>query len=152
MEKLQKILDLFSNYHPQFKKVKITIIDYDYVFVAKCKGKSTGEYYIQKKNRLRDIIPTEILLTKAATKEKESKLIFIFIHECSHGITPTVERKVKNDYVRIDHSRHFYDNFLRLLNIAFEHNLYSYKPKNIKELMRRDNRKENIKNDYKRYG
>lgn len=84
-------------------------------------------------------------------KKKEDKLIFIFIHECSHGITPVVERRVKNEYVRIDHSRHFYDNFLRLLNIAFEHKLYSYKPKNIKKLMQKDNRKENIKNDYRRY-
>ena len=71
MKNLQKILDVFSNYYPQLKTVKITMIDYDYVYVAKCKAKYTGNHYIKKKNKLRDVVPTEIILTSAATKKKE---------------------------------------------------------------------------------
>lgn len=72
MKNLQKILDVFSNYYPQLKTVKITMIDYDYVYVAKCKAKAkyTGNHYIKKKNKLRDVVPTEIILTSAATKKK----------------------------------------------------------------------------------
>lgn len=152
MEYLRKILNLFIKFYPQFLDVQINIIPYNNLYVAKCMVKKNGDYFIYKKNRLLNIIPTEIILTQKAIEEKEDKLYFIFIHECAHGITPQVERKVKNKYVRIDHSRQFYNNFFNLLEIAFEHKLTKYKPKNIKELMQKDNRKENIKNDYKIHG
>ena len=76
-------------------------------------------------------------------KKKENELLFIFIHECSHAITPHRERKVKNKFIRIDHSREFYENFLKLLNIAYNNKLINQKFNNIEELMKKDKRKEN---------
>ena len=67
----------------------------------------------------------------------------------THAITPQLERKVKNEYIRIDHSRLFYENFLELLNLAYKLKYINFTFSNIKELMIKDNRNENIKNDYK---
>ena len=149
MNHLHKILNLFTKFYPQFSDVQINIIPYNNLYIAKCMCEKDGDFFVHKKNRLINIIPTKIILTQKAMEQKENKLIFIFIHECAHGITPQVERKVKNKYIRIDHSRRFYNNFFTLLEIAHKNKLSDYKPKNIKELMQKDNRKENIKNDYK---
>ena len=151
MEHLEKILSLFTQSYSQFKDVKITQIPFNNLYIARCNADKDGDYYIIKKNRLINVIPTEIILTDKAMKLSIDKLTFVFIHECSHGITPHVERKVKNKYVRIDHSRLFYNNFYILLKLAYTNNLSTYLPKNIKELMNKDNRKENIQNDYKIY-
>ena len=91
-------------------------------------------------------------MTDIAMNKKENELLFIFIHECSHGITPHIERKVKKEYIRIDHSRQFYISFFKLLQIAYDNKLIDYMPKDIKELMKKDNRKDNITNDFKLYG
>jgi len=151
MDHLKEILSLFTQYYPQLQDVKITQIPFNNLYIARCNADKDGDYYIIKKNRLINVIPTEIILTDKAMKLSIDKLTFVFIHECTHGITPHVERKVKKKYIRIDHSRLFYDNFYKLLKLAHTNNLSTYLPKNIKELMRKDNRKDNIQNDYKIY-
>ena len=149
MEKLHKILFLFSKTYPQLKNVKIEKIEDNNLYIARCIGEAYGDYYFKKKNRLIDIKPTKILLTNKALIQNPEKIIFTFIHECAHGITPQVERRVKKHYIRIDHSRCFYENFEKLLIIANKNGFSQYKPDSIKELMHKDNRKENIENDYK---
>jgi hypothetical protein len=114
-------------------------------------GDITGDYKIIKKGRIINILPKKIILSDVALKKKDEDLLFIFIHECTHAITPRVERKVKNEYVRIDHSRLFYEKFLELLNVAYNLKYINHTFSNIKELMIRDNRNENMKNDYKIY-
>ena len=91
------------------------------------------------------------MLTNIVLNKKHDDMVFIFLHECTHGITPQRERKVKNTYIRIDHSRQFYENFLDLLTFAHELKYISYKYDNIEELMKRDNRNENAKNDLRLY-
>lgn len=59
--------------------------------------------------------------------------VISFIHECAHGITPQRERKVKHEYIRIDHSRQFYENFSELLSFAYERKYISYRFTNIEE-------------------
>ena len=110
-----------------------------------------GDYINVKKGRIINVIPRKILLTEMVMNKNRENMLFIFIHECTHGITPQRERKVKNSYIRIDHSRQFYENFLELLSYAYELNYISYKFNNIEELMKRDNRQENVKNDLKLY-
>ena len=145
------ILHIFGKTYPQFNNIKIEEVSYNNLYIAKCECEKIGEYIYCKKGRIRNIIPTRILLTNKALEKKEEDILFIFIHECSHAITPQTERKVKNSYVRIDHSRKFYENFLELLLIAYNANKISYKYTDINELMKRDNRRENIKNDLKIY-
>ena len=121
------------------------------MYVARCIADKIGDYISIKKGRIRNIVPRKIILTDAALKKKEDELLFIFIHECTHAITPQFERKVKNEYVRIDHSRLFYENFLELLNLAHKLKYIDYTFSDVKDLMIKDNRNENIKNDFKIY-
>ena len=149
MEKINKLKIDFSKKYPCFKNVDIEICSYNNLYVARCLVDKVGDYKLIKKGRIRNVIPRKIILTDVALKKKEDEVLFIFIHECTHAITPQVERKVKNEYVRIDHSRLFYENFLELLNLAYELKYINYTFSNIKDLMVKDNRNENIKNDFK---
>ena len=144
-----EMLQILGKKYPQLKDIRIEEVVYDNLYIAKCECEKIGEYIYCKKGRIHNIRPTRILLTNKIFEKKEEDILFIFIHECSHAITPQTERKVKNSYVRIDHSRQFYENFLELLLIAYNANKISYKYTDINELMKRDNRKENIKNDLK---
>ena len=151
MEKINQLKLEFSKIYPCFKHVDIETCSYNNLYIARCVGDITGDYKIIKKGRIINILPKKIILSDVALKKKDEDLLFIFIHECTHAITPRVERKVKNEYVRIDHSRLFYEKFLELLNVAYNLKYINYTFSNIKELMIRDNRNENMKNDYKIY-
>ena len=151
MEKINQLKLEFSKIYPCFKHVDIETCSYNNLYIARCVGDITGDYKIIKTGRIINILPKKIILSDVALKKKDEDLLFIFIHECTHAITPRVERKVKNEYVRIDHSRLFYEKFLELLNVAYNLKYINYTFSSIKELMIRDNRNENIKNDYKIY-
>ena len=109
MEKINKLLMVFSETYPLLKDVVIETEEYSNLYVAKCMVDKVGEYINVKKGRILNIIPKSIILTTAALEKEEKDLIFIFIHECTHCITPHREKKVKDSYIRIDHSRQFYD-------------------------------------------
>ena len=151
METLINLLNDFSKKYPQLKNVNIERIPYNNLYIARCLVDKIGNYINVKKGRIINVIPRKILLTDIVLNKKRENMLFIFIHECTHGITPQRERKVKNSYIRIDHSRQFYENFLELLSYAYELNYISYKFNSVEELMRRDNRQENVKNDLKLY-
>ena len=151
METLINLLNEFSKKYPQLKNVSIERIPYNNLYIARCLVDKIGDYINVKKGRIINVIPRKILLTDIVLNKKRENMLFIFIHECTHGITPQRERKVKNSYIRIDHSRQFYENFLELLTYAYELNYISYKLNSVEELMKRDNRKENAKNDLKLY-
>jgi hypothetical protein len=152
MDKLRKLLQEFSKQYPLLKDIVIEITQYNHLYIAMCLVDKVGDFIPVKKGRIRNVVPTKIILSDVAIQKKEDDLLFLFIHECTHGITPQRERKVKNGYIRIDHSRHFYENFLQLLSIAYHSNYISYNYTNIDEIMKRDNRMENVKNDMKLYG
>ena len=151
METLINLLNDFSKKYPQLKNVNIELVPYNNLYIARCLVDKIGDYINVKKGRIINVIPRKILLTNIVLNKKRENMLFIFIHECTHGITPQRERKVKNSYIRIDHSRQFYENFLELLSYAYELNYISYKFNSVEELMKRDNRKENVKNDLKLY-
>lgn len=151
MEKINKLLLVFSETYPLLKDVVIETEEYSNLYVAKCMVDKVGEYINVKKGRILNIIPKSIILTTAALEKEEKDLIFIFIHECTHCITPHREKKVKDSYIRIDHSRQFYENFFILIKIANKSKYFDQTFESIEELMKRDNRKENISNDLKIY-
>lgn len=151
MERAHKLLSVFSETYPLLKGVAIETVPYNNIFVARCLVDRVGEYISVKKGRILNVIPTAVVLTSAALAKNESDMMFIFIHECTHCITPHREKKVKNSYVRIDHSRQFYENFLTLIGIANRSGYYARTFGSIEELMKRDNRNENISNDLKMY-
>lgn len=149
MEKINKLKIDFSKKYPCLKNIEIETSCYNNLYIAICIVDKIGDYKLIKKGRIRNVIPRKIILTDVLLKKKEDEILFIFIHECTHAITPQLERKVKNEYIRIDHSRLFYENFLELLNLAYELKYINYTFSNIKDLMIKDNRNENIKNDFK---
>jgi hypothetical protein len=151
MEKINKLLNIFSETYPLLKDVVIETEEYSNLYVAKCMVDKIGEYINVKKGRILNIIPKSIILTTAALEKEEKDLIFIFIHECTHCITPHREKKVKDSFIRIDHSRQFYENFFILIKIANKSKYFDQTFESIEELMKRDNRKENISNDLKIY-
>ena len=151
MEKINKLLMVFSETYPLLKDVVIETEEYSNLYVAKCMVDKIGEYINVKKGRILNIIPKSIILTTAALEKEEKDLIFIFIHECTHCITPHREKKVKDSYIRIDHSRQFYENFFILIKIANKSKYFDQTFESIEELMKRDNRNENISNDLKIY-
>ena len=151
MEKINKLLNVFSETYPLLKDVVIETEEYSNLYVAKCMVDKIGEYINVKKGRILNIIPKSIILTTAALEKEEKDLIFIFIHECTHCITPHREKKVKDSYIRIDHSRQFYENFFILIKIANKSKYFDQTFESIEELMKRDNRNENISNDLKIY-
>lgn len=151
MEKLNKLLLVFAETYPLLKDVTIETEEYKNIFVACALVERIGEYISVKKGRILNVIPKTIILTSVALTKVEKDLIFIFIHECTHCITPHREKKVKDSYIRIDHSRQFYENFLKLIEIANNTNYYNQTFDSIEELMKRDNRNENISNDLKMY-
>ena len=151
MEQLEQLLLVFSKTYPQLQNINIEVSPNDTTFVARCLVEIVGDFIQVKKGRIRLVVPQKILITQEAFLKDPQELLFIFIHECTHGITPQRERKVKNNYVRIDHSRDFYNNFLELLKIAETHQFLNRSYKSVEEIMKKDNRKENMDSDLHRF-
>ena len=151
MEELEQLLLVFSKTYPQLQNINIEVSPNDTTFVARCLVDIVGDFIQVKKGRIRLVVPQKILITQEAFLKDPQELLFIFIHECTHGITPQRERKVKNNYVRIDHSRDFYNNFLELLKIAETHQFLNRSYKSVEEIMKKDNRKENMDSDLHRF-
>ena len=151
MNKLINLLTVFSKYYPNLENIELEIVKYNNLYIARCLVDKVGDYINVKKGRILNIIPKKIIMTDVVMKKKDEELLFIFIHECTHAITPHRERKVKNKFIRIDHSRDFYENFLKLLNIAYNNKVIYQKFNNIEELMQKDKRNENVNNDLKLY-
>ena len=151
MDKLINLLTVFSKYYPNLKNIELEIEQYNNLYIARCLVDKVGDYINVKKGRILNIIPKKIIMTDVVMEKKDEELLFIFIHECTHAITPHRERKVKNKFIRIDHSREFYENFLKLLNIAYNNKVIYQKFNNIEELMQKDKSNENVNNDLKLY-
>lgn len=151
MEQLKKLLIVFSKTYPQLKNVEIEVSPNDTSFIARCLVDIIGDFIMVKKGRIRTVSPRKILITECAFLKDFQELLFIFVHECTHGITPLRERKVKNNYVRIDHSRDFYNNFFELLEIAKSHKFLNESFQTVEQIMKKDNQKENMSSDLKRF-
>ena len=151
METIKKLLIIFSSKFPVLNNITIDIIPFNNLYIARCIVDTLGDFIPVKKGRIQDVTPTKIILTKRAFDLPLERLLIIFTHECAHAITPRRERKVKNQFIRIDHSRHFYENFLLLIQIANDNNIIHTTFDNIKQLMNFDDRKDNVTNDYRLY-
>ena len=140
---MQKLLKIFSKTYPHLENVEIELVPDNSIFVAQCLVEVVGKFIQVKKGRIRSVVPQKILITKCAFLKDSQELLFIFIHECSHGITSQRERKVKNNYIPMGPSRDFYNNFFKLLKIAEENKFLNYSFNSVEEIMKKDNQKEN---------
>lgn len=128
----------------EFKDVKIKFKSNE-LFYGMCIGESYGEYYYIGKMRYRLTRIKSIILNP-----NKPNILFTFLHECSHVITPNYERKVKNQWIRLDHSDKFYINFNKIIKIANDLKIINLNC-TIKELKKLDDSNANIKSDYTRF-
>jgi hypothetical protein len=122
--------------------ITVEIIDSDEKFDGRCELSVVGEYYFEGKMRLLNIKVHKIFLTRT-----DRDIMHTFLHELSHAMTPYCERKVKNEWIRIDHSHYFYENFLRMTQLSHSYGL-TPKEFTLQELKRKDDYKLNLRNDF----
>jgi hypothetical protein len=144
----QNILNIFSNKYPSLKNVGIKTNLSNKSFQGLCNSVTVGDFTYFKKIRCKNVLAHSITID--ITQSKNSAL-FTFLHEMCHAVTPYCERKVKNQWIRFDHSHLFYNNFLIITNIAFSLNIID-RPYTLKELKQKDEMKTQYKSDMKRFG
>lgn len=140
----ESIIKNFEKVFVEFKNVKIKFKSNEY-FCGMCVSEPYGEYFYIGKMRYRLTKIKSIILNP-----NSPNLIFTFLHECSHVITPYYERKVKNNWIRLDHSDKFYANFMKIIQIANELKIIDLKC-TIRELKKLDDSNTNVKSDYTRF-
>ena len=95
MDNLNNLLSDFSKKYPQLKDIQIEVIPYNNLFIARCIVDKVGNYIPVKKGRIINVKPKKIMLSNIVMDKKYDDMIFIFIHECTYGITPQREKKLK---------------------------------------------------------
>lgn len=139
------IIKEFSKIYPSLENINVVIVKNNKEFVGKCTSESYGDYVYIGKMRYKNSVTSCISLTETA-----SDMTFVFFHEMTHAITPYYERKVKSQWVRMDHSDKFYKNFMDIMKIAYEKK-YIGREYSLQELKKRDGYMENIKSDRNRF-
>ena len=128
----------------EFKDVEIKFKSNKY-FCGMCVANTYGEYYYIGKMRYKLTKTKSIILNQDAPN-----IMFTFLHECTHVITPEYERKVKDKWIRLDHSDKFYTNFMKIIQIANQLKIIELNC-TIKELKKLDDSNANIKSDLSRF-
>ena len=87
------------------KNVNIERIPYNNLYIARCLVDKIGDYINVKKGRIINVVPRKILLTDIVLNKKR-KICYLYLFT-NVPWNYTQEKKVKNSYIRIDHSRRF---------------------------------------------
>ena len=134
----------FSLVYPELKDVKLKIIKND-DYIGACNSVYYGEFFYIGKMRYKMQKTDSIFLT-----ENDKNIMLSFLHEIAHAITPYYERKVKNIWIRMDHSDKFYKNFFDIVSLAYQKKFIT-KMISMSELKKQDEYKRNILNDRVKY-
>jgi Zn-dependent peptidase ImmA (M78 family) len=144
----KNILRAFSKIYAQLENVKLkTELSHD-SFQGYCVSEEVGEFTYAGKMRMKNTITQYIAID---TTNDPANVLFTFLHEMAHAITPYCERKVKNTWVRLDHSDRFYKNFFDIMEIAFAKGFVNI-PYTMRELKKKDEMDQQYKSDMKRFG
>lgn len=92
-----------------------------------------GDFIQNGKMRERKIRPYGIVLNHELEHRN-----FVLLHEIAHCVSPYVERKHKDEWVKVDHDRQFYDNFMIIISLANKAGLFDKKFQNLDDLKRYD--------------
>ncbi len=121
---VNELLKFYQKIYPILEPVYIKLVPK--IKNSNCVGRTmtvpVGEFMIVGKMRYVNIKPQYIELT-----QNDKNIIFTLLHEITHGITPHYERKVKEQWIVMDHSDKFYTNFLQIMNIAYENEIIDKK-------------------------
>eukprot|EP01080_Neovahlkampfia_damariscottae_P005058 gene5058-8653_t len=116
-EELKLLFVAYQKRYEQLKHVELLFIPYNKSF--NYEGRSqidiVGSFKISGKNRYKSIKPLSIELI-----EGYSNIKYTLLHEISHCIGKYRERKVKDEWISLDHADDFYSKYHEVLNFAFE--------------------------------
>lgn len=108
------ILDEFKKLYPEIKNVKLKYFTHN-KFVGCCYCTTVGDYIYEGKFRYKHIQPKFINITLT-----DKSIVKTLLHEIAHAITPQYERKVKDEWIQMDHSDKFYKNFHKIILQAYD--------------------------------
>lgn len=124
---LDNVLSIFKKKYEHIRNVYIELVSTPQDNCAgKCVMDLVGDFKYIGKMRSKDVRVDYIQIHNDPTY-KIDDLIMTLLHEISHAITPYIERKVKNDWIIMDHSHKFYENFLLILDIAYQNKIITKK-------------------------
>jgi hypothetical protein len=116
-ETLKDVFSFFKVKYPELKQVKLEFTPYTNKY--KYQGRShidvIGSFENNGKNRYKKIKPLSIELI-----DGYSNILFTLLHEIAHCITKYRERKIKEEWVILDHGDDFYKSYHDILNYAYE--------------------------------
>jgi hypothetical protein len=114
---LYDIFSIFKAKYPELKLVKLEFTPYTnkYKFEGRSHIDVIGSFENQGKNRYKKIKPLSIELIVGYTN-----ILYTLFHEIAHCITKYRERKVKGEWVILDHGDDFYKSYHDVLNYAYE--------------------------------
>ena len=110
-----KIIKLYSNAYPQLKNIKLDVIVGDKKYAGLCHSELIGEFVLCGKFRYKNIKASKITISK-----NDPDWMFTLLHEICHVITPYYERKIKNKWIKLDHSHKFYNNLCVIFDFAYK--------------------------------
>lgn len=146
----QDILNKYSKIYRELDNVKVKARDMSHSnFQGYCYSHPVGEFTIEGKIRYKRVVTDYIILD--ISNPDKAQIMFTFLHEMSHAITPYCERKVKNQWIRLDHSHKFYESFRQIMEIAFAQGIVD-KQYTISDLKRKDEMKLQYNSDMKQFG
>ncbi len=121
---INNILKLYQKIFPVLEGVYIKIVPKikNSDCIGRCNFEVVGKFIFIEQVRYKHIRPKYIELT-----QNDKNIIFTLLHELAHAITPHYEKKVDDRWTIIDHSDYFYDNYLKIMNIAYENNIINKK-------------------------
>ena len=131
---IEEILKFYKGIYKKLEPVYIKILPEikNTNCIGRCNLETYGDFMFIGKMRYKKTKANYIELTQS-----DKNITFTLLHEISHAITPYYERKVKNEWIIVDHSDKFYKNFLEITKIAYENKIID-KEYTLKMLKRED--------------
>lgn len=118
-EDLDIIFEKFKTKFKVFETVTLSVMDRDYKleYHGRCITDLAGDYFIVGKNRFKKIKPLKIEIHRSGNPNHDKLTL---LHEMAHAITDYCERKTKSGWIVMDHNRNYYENFLTIMNSAYD--------------------------------
>ena len=116
---LHTVYNFFITKYPILKSIELKIIPYSpkLEYEGRCEYNTVNNWIIINKYRKCSIKVKNIEIVDYGDK------IFTLIHEISHALSPHYERKVKGEYMYVDHSHMFYEKFHELMKLAYDNSI-----------------------------
>jgi len=118
-EQKEEMSQIFKQFQKKYKQLKEVKLEFKQDEKFKYQGRSqiniVGSFTTIGKNRFKKIQPISIELIEGIGNIK-----YTLLHEITHCISKYRERKIKDEWIVLDHGDDFYKNYHEVLKYAFE--------------------------------